>query len=345
MKPNTGAILAVLLIAVVLVPTAASAHSPLGAGDNESLATATPVPEPTKSWAIYAQLHEGGEAQYYQFDMLAGQRIYVQLFTSTAPEDANFTPSMALMGPGILKNETAPAYVEMPAGAGKLVLAGVRPAQATYEAFAPSSFVQLAIVSMDAPANGTFVVAVFDEVRGGHYGLAIGERESFTASAWMLMPFDLLSVYTWERQDLALVLAPAIAVMAVGIGLLVWRQRKGVRMALPAWAGAIAGLSFLASGATVLGQMLLSMSRAPAGGDALITAIFVSLPLVLGLVTLRMTLRRGKEWTVRSRAYLIVVGALALVLWSGWIAGPIVAMVAAALPAKAVAESEQNVAA
>ena len=342
MKPNIGAILAVLLTAVVLVPSIASAHSPLGAGDNESLATATVVPEPTKSWAIYAQLHEGGEAQYYTFDMLAGQRIYVQLFTSTAAEDANFTPSMALMGPGITRNETVPAYVEMPAGAGKVVLAGVRPAQATYEAFAPSSFVQLALVSMDAPANGTFVVAVFDESRGGHYGLAIGERESFTASSWVLMPFDLLNVYTWERQDLALVLAPAIAVMAAGIGLLAWRQRKGVRMALPAWAGAIAGLSFLASGATVLGQMLLSMSRAPAGGEALITAVFVSLPIVLGLVTLRTTLRRGKAWTVRSRATLIVLGALAVVLWSGWIVGPIIAIVAAVLPAKATVESEQT---
>ncbi len=342
MKPDIAAFLAVLMTAVVLVPAMASAHSPLGSGDNESLATATVVPEPTKSWAIYADLHEGGEAQYYALDMLAGQRIYVQLFTSTAPEDANFTPSMALMGPGIAGNETAPAYVEMPRGAGRIVLAGMRPAQATYEAFAPSSFAQLALVSMDAPANGTFVVAVFDEVRGGHYGLAIGERESFTASGWVLMPFDLLNVYTWERQDLVVVLAPALAIMAAGIGLLAWRQRRGVRMALPAWAGAIAGLSFVASGGVVLGQMLLSMSRAPAGAEAGITAIFVLLPTILGLVTLRMALRRRREWTLRSRATLVVLGALALVLWAGWIAGPIVAIVAAVLPAKALAESGQS---
>ncbi len=342
MKPNIAAFLAVLMTAVVLVPAVASAHSPMGSGDNESLATATVVPEPTKSWAIYADLHEGGEAQYYRFDLLAGQRIYVQLFTSTAPEDADFTPSMALMGPGIGMNETAPAYVEVPQGAGKIVLAGVRPAQATYEAFAPSSFAQVALVSMDAPANGTFVVAVFDEARGGPYGLAIGSRESFTASEWVLMPFSLLNVYTWERQDLAVVLAPAIAIMAAGIGLLAWRHRKGVHMAPPAWAGAIAGLSFLASGGVVLGQMLLSMSRAPAGADAIITAIFVLLPTVLGLVTLRTALRRGREWTLRSRATLVVLGALALVLWAGWIAGPIVAIAAAGLPAKPVAESEQR---
>ena len=342
MKQKIGAIAAMLLIAIVLVPAAAQAHSPVGVGDNESLATATPISDPTKSWAIYAALHEGGEAQYYTFDIAWGQTIYVQLFTTTSAEDGNFTPSMALMGPGIPRNDTAPAYVEMPQGAGKIVLAGARPAQATYEAFAPSSFVELASVTMSAPANGTFYVAVFDEARGGHYGLAIGERESFTASEWLLTPVNLLSVYTWEHQDLVVVLAPGIAVVAVGLGLIAWRARKGSRLALPAWAGAVAGLLFLASAAVVTGQMALSASRAPAGGWAGVTAVFILLPMALGLVTLRMSLKRPKGWDGRSRIFLVVLGALALVLWAGWIVGPAIAMAAAVLPAKVPVPSGEN---
>src|SRR5574337_31865 len=94
-----GLVLTVLMMAILLVPTAA-AHAPLGSGSNESLATATHVPDPTKSWAIYADLHEGGEAQYYVFDMTQGERMHVSLLTTTAAEDATFTPGVVLMGPG-----------------------------------------------------------------------------------------------------------------------------------------------------------------------------------------------------------------------------------------------------
>ena len=37
-----------LIVALAIVPTA-SAHAPIGSGDNESLATATRVSDPTKS--------------------------------------------------------------------------------------------------------------------------------------------------------------------------------------------------------------------------------------------------------------------------------------------------------
>jgi hypothetical protein len=64
-----------MLIGTLLAVPIVQAHSPTVAGDNESVATATVISDPTKSWAVYAELHEGGEAQYYKFDISAGQTI------------------------------------------------------------------------------------------------------------------------------------------------------------------------------------------------------------------------------------------------------------------------------
>ena len=118
----TFAFLCLVLVLGVL------AHAPLKPGDNESLATATFIPAPTKSWAIYGELHEGGEAQYYPFNMTDGQKIHVMLFKSTRSEEAEFLPSFVLMGPGISEQGDVPDYVEKPAEARTFVVNGEKPA-------------------------------------------------------------------------------------------------------------------------------------------------------------------------------------------------------------------------
>lgn len=84
-----------ILISLVFVPLVFG-HAPLAPDNNESLATATIVPDPTKSWAIHSELHEGGEAQYYRFDIAEGQRIHVSLLKSTSAENEGFVPVLCL---------------------------------------------------------------------------------------------------------------------------------------------------------------------------------------------------------------------------------------------------------
>lgn len=329
----------VLMMTVVLAIPTATAHAPLGAGSNESLATATRVIDPTKSWAVYADLHEGGEAQYYVFDITQGQRIHVSLLTTAAAEDANFTPGLLLMGPGLPSQGFVPSYVEVPAAAAVLAVNGTRPSQATYEAFAPSSFLQLVDVALDAPANGTYYVAVQDPVRGGHYGLAIGDRESFTLTEWFFTPWSLLSVYEWEQQSLPVVLLPAIATAAAGLVLLVRRHRAGKPLDVTGWTAAVAGLLFLGTGATVLSQMILSISRSSLDAFALVTLTFALIPVLLGLLTLRLVLRDSGRWTRRSRVYLAILGGGALFAWAGFVVGPVLVLAATVLPAKSTGET------
>jgi len=330
-------IFAVLLLTfaflcLVLMPDVL-AHAPLKPGDNESLATATFIPAPTKSWAIYGELHEGGEAQYYRFNMTDGQKIHVMLFKSTRSEEAEFLPSFVLMGPGISEQGDVPDYVEKPAEARTFVVNGEKPAQATFEPFSPSSFYSLADVTINAPATGTYYIAAFESTIGGHYGLAIGDRESYTLDEWMLIPFNLLSIYQWEGQSIILVFAPMILTLIIGIGIMILRSKNKKTPRTPhGWIGSIAGFLFIGSGATILFQLAFSLMKAPLGSEAAITIVFALIPILLGIGTLRLSWRVERKTDLKSRIYLAVLGVAALFAWAGLIIGSALAIIASALP-------------
>jgi len=323
-----------MLIGTLLAVPIVQAHSPTMAGDNESVATATVISDPTKSWAVYAELHEGGEAQYYKFDISAGQTVYVQLFISTDPANGNFTPDFVLMGPGIQTNGTVPGYVEQPNGTTATVVQGEQPPAATYEPFSPSTFIQLAEVRMAAPNSSTYYVAVFEPFRGGHYGLAIGERESYTLDEWLLMPFHLISVHQWEGQNLFLILGPMVVTVIVGLLFILWRWRPWRSMTPFDWAGILAGLLFLGSSAVVFTQMTIAISHTSLQGEAAITLMFALIPLILSLLTLRVVLKRDSRPNARTRIYLTILGVFSLVFWAGLVFGPALAFLAAVMPLK-----------
>ena len=325
-------LLAIVLVFAVFVPQVFG-HAPLAPGNNESLATATVVSDPTKSWAIYSELHEGGEAQYYRFDISEGQRIHVSLLKSPSTEDKGFVPSFVLMGPKLASQDALPTYVQVPQGVGTLVVQGKIPVQATYEAFSPSAFYQLADVELDAPSSGTYYVVVFEPSRGGHYGLAIGDRESFTLSEWALSPLNFISIYQWEGESLPFIFAPLAVTLALGIALLFLNRRSGKNIQTPfQWMAGLAGLLFLASSFTIFSQILFASTRTPIGLDVVITIVFASVSLVLGFAAIRLSMR--KMIAVRTRLTVLIVGLLALFAWSGFIAGPIIALIASMLPHK-----------
>lgn len=312
------------------------AHAPLSPGDNESLSTATEIPNPLKSWAIYGELHEheNGEThvQYYKFNISQGQKIRVMLYKSRRSEESTFLPSFVLMGPALPEQDTLPAFVEKPAGAEALVVKGEQPAVATYEPFSPSSFYSLADLEIDAPASGTYYIAVY-ATEGGHYGLSVGEVESYGIEEWVLLPINLISVYLWEGQSLALILAPYVVVLAVGIGFIISRRkRKGTYGTLMGWLGILAGLLFLGSGVATLFRMIISLIGTSAGVEAVITLIFALIPTILGVMTLRLSLRKEERVSVRKRVYLLVLGVVALFTWAGLIIGPVLAIASSLIP-------------
>lgn len=330
------------MLAVVCLPCAAYvcavlAHAPLAPGINESLETASEIPDPSKSWAIYGELHEGGEAQYYFFNVTKGQRILISLFKPATPEDEEFLPAFALLGPDLIAQGSIPSYVEMPSGAVAVVVNGEQSSSAMYEPFSPSSIYQLAELDAEAPASSVYYITVFEPSRGGHYGLAVGYVETFTISEWVLIPFSQIAIYQWERQSLALILAPLAATLVVGavLALWGWRRRSMFRTAF-AWAAAIVGLLFIGTGVMLVSQTILSLTTAPLVAEVGVTVLFALLPMAFGAGALRLSTRTRVD--TKTRIYLAALGVAALFLWAGLIVGPVLAIVGSVLPTRRRAE-------
>ena len=135
------------------------------------------------------------------------------------------------------------------------------------------------------------------------------------------------------RTKSRLVLAPMIATLIVGISLVTWRFKKQCAIANPqAWLGAIAGLTFIGTGATTLYQMLAAATQVAIGAEAIITLIFAVIPLVIGLVTLRLSVKKAYKASLKKRIYYIILGVAALFIWTGLIIGPILAILASVMP-------------
>jgi hypothetical protein len=313
------------------------AHAPLGTGDNESIDKATVIPDPTKSWALYSQLNSDGDAQYYTFNVTVGQKIHVTMYKSTRKEDTSFNPRLVIIGPNVTTQGTIPSKITIPSGSNALLVNPTEP-QPTYEPFSPSTFIGLADETLENPTSGTYYLVVYEQSeapKGGNYGLAVGDRETYTIDEWILIPFNLMKIYQWEGQSLTLILTPMIAALVLGIILVTWRLRKQGNLANPmAWLGAVAGLTFIGTAASTLYQMLAAAMHVTLGVEAIITIIFAIVPLAIGLVTLRLSVKDSLKAGMKKRIYYVILGLAALFMWAGLIIGPILAIAASIMPTR-----------
>jgi len=309
------------------------AHTPLKPGpDNESLETAYTVSDPTKSWAIYADLHEGGEAQYYRLDLEEGQELRAMLFVPIS-QNIDFMPNLIVMGLGISSEDTVPAYVEVPDGAGTMLVTAQRSPQPSYEPFTPSSYYYLASVDQEISLTGTYYVAIYEEFQGGRYGLAVGYREEFGLDEWILVSLDTIGIHQWEGQSLEFILAPILVTFVIGLSVAIWK-RTPVSGTAFYWTGISAGLLYVGSGVTILTQMILALSSSTPDFSALLTSIFIMLPILLGAAILRVVAKKRKTITKRSRLLLALLGLSGLFAWAGLIIGPILSVLTSIVPVK-----------
>ncbi len=329
MKPENAYLVVFLLIFLMLSVRNVFAHAPDKPTDNESLATAYTISDPAKSWAIYAELHEGGEAQYYKFDLSKNERLVVQLFVPTS-EESSFLLNLAIMGPGITSQDVLPEYVETVEGVGIMLLEGQRSSSPTYEPFTPSSFYELASLDQEVSDGGTYHVAVYESSQGGHYGLAIGYREQYELDEFIRIPIDVIGIHQWEGQSLLFILAPLMVTLVIGLAVLVLKRPVTLRT-LFGGIGVFAGLLYLGSGFMMLTQMILALTTAAADLSVVLTAVFILIPILLAMAIFRLTINR-KQITYRSRVFVAIIGVLGLFVWAGLIIGPALAILTSLLP-------------
>ena len=141
------------------------------------------------------------------------------------------------------------------------------------------------------------------------------------------MPFRLISVYLWEGQNLGLLFLPYLLAEIIGL-LIFWRGSRHTAFCL---AGTLAGFLFLATSASILTQMVFSLSRAPFGPEVYITLAIAVFHALLGVAVIRLA--RG-EAGILQRILMAILGTIALLAGSGLIMGPILAMAASLLPSK-----------
>ena len=334
----------IILIAVLVFasPAIALAHSPVFPEDNHSPATAYQIDDPAKSWAIYNALeHDSGD--YYKFTVSEGDRIQLSLLTPDSPSNSEFLPSLALLVPDLTQKDSLPGYVEVPAGYGTIVVNGTDPGEATYEAFSPGWFYEVGNLNINAPTDGTYLVVVFNHAHtndtynhnheAASYGLVVGYIESFTPLELIMVPYSVQEIYRWEGQNQFIILLPLILTLIIGGVILYWRsQRDRAPKGVSKWLAAFAGLAFLGSAVSTIYQVLLAFNVTGVTGEALITLILIIISIILAVFTFMYAIRSKPTLTLWRRVVLIVIGIIALFLWSGLYIGPALVISAALVP-------------
>jgi len=334
-----------LIPALVLIPaTAALAHSPVFPEENHSTQTAYEINDPVKSWAIYTALEHEDLADYYKFTVSQGDKIQLSLIVPDSPSKLGFLPSFALLVPGNTQNDSVPAYIEVPAGYGTVVVNGADPGQAVYEPFTPGWFYEVSNLRMNAPADGTYYVVVFNHMQhnddtlthahqDGNYGLVVGYIESFTPMELISVPYSALEIYRWEGQSRLITLLPIILVLIVG-GIILYRRSKqdNAPKGISKWLAAFAGLAFLGSAVSTVYQMVRAFGVTGVTGEAVVTLVLAIISVVLALFTLIYAVRDKPTLTLWRRVVLIVIGIIALFAWSGLYLGSVLVISAALTP-------------
>lgn len=320
----------ILLLAMIVVPV--SAHSPIIAGGNDSPGRAVMIDDPAKSWAVFSYLPGGAAAHFYKFEINEGGRIYFTLQISPESKEWGFSPLIAIIGPGMPdRMETLP--FEVPEGSGVLVIEGTPADSAYYEGFTPTVFYKVVSYSSEAPATGTYYLAVFDEIPGS-YSLAIGYKEEFTPYEWVTIPINQILIYLWSGQSPLAVLAPMAIVVAIGLLFLLWKWRPAGLGRLPKALTVVASLLYIGTGATILNQVAYASRWAELGPEVGITLVFAGLPVILGIAALR----KAQNWnpSTRTRLSIFALGVLGVLLWAGVLVGPSMMVVASILPRRSV---------
>lgn len=321
---------AILLVLLLGCAPMALAHTPLKpSGENTGLESAFEIPNPTKSWTLYRELHGAGEAEYFELHLEPGERLRISLYVPRG--EKGFLPSLVVMGPEISSEDELPEFVEALEGIGFDLIEPERSEKPEYEPFTPASYYYIADFDLVVPDHGTYYFAVYGPGHG-RYGVAVGTREEFTLVEWIRIPLDVVNIRLWEGQPLVLVFAPMLLTLAIGYGLML--SRSMLPRTPTSLAAASAGLLYLGSGFMFLMQVFINLLGSDYGSLVVLSFVFAVLPLILGFFLLLRSLRDSVEPSARDRVALLLLGLFGFFTWSGFLIGPVLAMLASILPSR-----------
>lgn len=319
----------VALLVLLLCATPVVAHVPSFPEENTTPETAIDVPNPVKSRVFYDSLH-GGQAKYYRLTVPAGERLYVETFT---PRRDGLTPSIVVMSPGIETRDSVPDGVTVPDGMGALVVEGTRPEHARYELFTPSANYHTATFEADVLRERSYLIAIYEpDNQSGPVGVTIGYEEEFSPTEYLGVAFDRIRIHLWEGQHPVSVFGPYLLTILAGIGVVGGRWRAHWENEFPRLGLTVGGLLLVGTGVNTFVQMGLALEQTGLTLAALVTGLFILIPLGGGAWTVRLGLQADYSLPMRRRLALGLIGVLAVLTWAGFIVGPVILMGIAVLP-------------
>jgi hypothetical protein len=207
------------IVLSLVTATAALAHKPIFVEplSNTTRATAIRITNPEVSWAVYAQLSQANEVNYYVFDGERGLSVKIEMSVPRIESQRNFGFDVALIGKGLADAPRVPFALEAGEGAIVALDSGQDNARVFDEPFTQTSYWQRQTLRAELPADGTYWIAVYDpRGRTGKYILAIGEREDFGVDDVASMPSIVLRVHEFFGDDVR-----KAFIVPLGIGLFV----------------------------------------------------------------------------------------------------------------------------
>jgi hypothetical protein len=318
----------VFVVCLLLFVGPVLAHVPAFPTDNTAPDRAVTVHDATKSWSFYDRL-SGNYTKYYRFTLEAGQRLRVGTFT---PMTGAFRPGIVVMSPTLDRRGAPPPGVTVPADMGFVVIDGNRPPGPSYEPFAPAAYYHTSTVSMLIEEDSTYQIAVFEpQNNSGPVGVTIGYRESFTPTEYLLVPFSLVRTHLWAGLNPLLILGPGALVLLGGFAVF-RRHRRNLDPSARAVGLLIAGLLIAGSGANTAGLQGVALASTGFQPGAVVTWIYILVPLAAGGWTSWWASRPEAPLTPRARAGLAIAGLAGLVTWAGFLVAPAAVLIAAAWP-------------
>jgi hypothetical protein len=186
MNPKRYLWKSVLLVGALLVLASqpAVAHQPFFEEVESTAAAPWLISDPSTSLALYFSLERPGDVDYFVFDGTAGQAILLSIVIPQIKGQENFTPTLALLGPGLPVVEL-PHVVEQPLNTGAYILrASSGKASTFFEPFSRTGYWQRQQERATLPADGQYWVAIWSESgQVGRYTFSPGDRERFGGDA------------------------------------------------------------------------------------------------------------------------------------------------------------------
>lgn len=165
------------MLVILGIITPVVAHQPFFEDKEFTMDNPGVIKDPTISTAMYAALETPTNVDYYSFNGSIGEVILLSITIPQIAGQENFTPTMALMGPGLPPGDL-PKQVIKPTNTGVIILPPPANATPFFEPFSQTYYWTRQEQNITMPANGSYLVAVWDD-KGqiGRYVFVIGLQE------------------------------------------------------------------------------------------------------------------------------------------------------------------------